>query len=68
VIFFSSDSERIVKNNRRHNLTGESRTVVEPDKLTISVDPGLLNQVLEILSREFKVETTESLSIYIGKR
>ena len=66
--YVTYDTQRIINNNKRHNLTTESKPQVQWDKLVISVDPGLLNKVLEVLSSEFKVKTTEDLSIQISGR
>lgn len=66
--YVTYDTQRIINNNRRHNLTTESKPSVQLDKLVISVDPGLLNKVLEVLSSEFKVKTTEDLGIQISGR
>jgi polyribonucleotide nucleotidyltransferase len=68
VTYITYDTERIIKNNARHNLTKGSKAEVQVEKLTISVDPGLLNRVLEVLNREFKVTTTEDRSIQIVGR
>lgn len=66
--FVTYDTQRIINNNAKHNLTKESTRQVQEDKLVVTVDQGLLNSVLEILCREFKLQTTEDRGVKISRK